>query len=299
MKRDQPSSTAQLIARGIVFVAHDKRWKHLVWPRAAGLSAGFLQAASRRARLLLRLLRCPWFRALVWRVESLALPGILLHYAARKRYLEDAARQALQDGIQQIVVLGAGFDTLAWRLHDECEVVFIEADHAATQRIKRRCQSLAFPRLHFLEIDFSRQSLAKRLEDCPHYSPAHRTLFIAEGLLMYLKPSQVADMFEEVAAPHNRFAFTFMEIQRDGRPNFRHCNALVGLWLRWRGEPFRWGLRRDELAPFLQARGWELRETADAEVLRRRYLQGQKPLAEGERIAIADCLPPKPGCEYH
>ena len=67
------------------------------------------------------------------------LPGILLHYALRKRFIEESARAFLERGGQQLVVLGAGFDTLAARIAEERPgVVCVEVDHPATQETKRR-----------------------------------------------------------------------------------------------------------------------------------------------------------------
>jgi methyltransferase (TIGR00027 family) len=113
----------------------------------------------------------------------------LLHYIVRKRYLEDVARECLAEGIRQVVVLGAGFDTLAWRLHHEySEVCFIELDHPATQQAKKQIlQKHGYipQNLRLLPLDLAQTSLQDSLLACPHYNPALPSLFIAEGLLMY------------------------------------------------------------------------------------------------------------------
>jgi methyltransferase (TIGR00027 family) len=298
MKPDKPSSTARLIARSLVFVARDARLGKLVPPRATEASEWFVRATSARAHQLLWLIDRRWFRALVALLESLTIPGILLHYIVRKRFLEDIARQALASGTRQVVVLGAGFDTLALRLHSEfASVTFIEIDHPATQKIKSQVlqgRGSLNSNLHLLPLDLAGDSLADGLLPCPFYQSDARTLFVAEGLLMYLEAGRVDQLFHFVAqhsGKGSRFAFSFLEPQRNGKINFRRGSRVIDWWLNWRDEGFRWGIKRPELESFLAARGLVLQETAGTQVLRGRYLQDQSMararLAQGEYLGVA------------
>jgi methyltransferase (TIGR00027 family) len=299
MTPDKPSATARLIARSVVFMAHDPKLGHLVPPRAAEASTWFLKATSPHANRLLWLIDRRWFRALVALVEAMTMPGILLHYIVRKRYLEDVARESLGSSTDQVVVLGAGFDTLVLRL---CEgfptATFVEIDHPVTQKIKaqvlqsHRCTN---SNLHLLPVDLGRESLTDSLLTYPHYKRDVRTLFVAEGLLMYLEPNAVNDLFRFIARHSgrgSRFAFTFLEPQRKGKVNFRRGSRIIDLWLNWRGEGFRWGIKRQELGSHLAARGLSLHEITGARALRRRYLRDQATtrahLAQGEYIGVAE-----------
>src|SRR2546430_15367 len=80
MKADSPSSTALLIARATVFVARDPQLGYLVPPLAAEASAWFIEACSCHAGRLLGRVSRRWIRWLVWAVERLTVPGILLHW---------------------------------------------------------------------------------------------------------------------------------------------------------------------------------------------------------------------------
>ena len=241
-------------------------------------------------------------RLLISAVERLTIPGINLHYALRKRYLEETARAALRQGFRQVVVFGAGFDTLALRLHESHPASqFIEIDHPATQRSKEReivRRNLRKENLHFIALDLTRQNLEEQLRGADFYRAGERTLFIAEGLLMYLAPGEVDELFGLVrrlgGAARSRLAFTFMEPRADGRIAFHRSTRAVDLWLRWRGEPFKWGISRKHLDSYLAARGFRLREIATAGTFRRRYLAeprfSQLTLADGEYICIADSV---------
>src|SRR5215468_7749967 len=139
MKPHRYSATAYLIARAMVFVSRDAELGHLVPMQAAEISRWIVEACSRHGRLLLSAMDWPWFRRVVHLVEQATIPGLFLHYALRKLAIEEVVRASLAEGFTQVVVLAAGFDTLALRLQAEFPSVrFIEMDHPATQAVKEK-----------------------------------------------------------------------------------------------------------------------------------------------------------------
>jgi len=64
--------------------------------------------------------------------------GLRLFIAMRSRFAEDSARRAIAHGVRQILVLGAGLDTFAYRLEQTPDLRIFELDHPATQAEKRR-----------------------------------------------------------------------------------------------------------------------------------------------------------------
>src|SRR5207249_3443339 len=151
-----PSATAILIAASIAYSARDPSLVSLLPLQAAPLSDWVLADRLPQGRCLLWALQQPWFRALIRLLERMTLPGIQAHYLVRKRAIEEITRQALQEGVRQVVALGAGFDSLCWRLHTEYETtLFFEVDHPGTQQIKRQVlerRTLLRPNLQFLPI---------------------------------------------------------------------------------------------------------------------------------------------------
>ena len=91
-----------------------------------------------------------------------------LFIAMRSRFAEDSARAAISRGVRQILVLGAGFDTFAYRLESPEGLRVFELDHPATQSDKRRRLAragLAEPRhVRFVAHDFERGSMTAALE---------------------------------------------------------------------------------------------------------------------------------------
>src|SRR6267142_5510956 len=136
MREDRPSSTSTLIAAATVFLARDARVSDLVPAGAAEWCACCLEALS--SLKTAETLSHPTLRWAARLAERATIPGLLAHFMLRKRWVEEAARAALADGIGQLVIVGAGFDTLAARLAPEFpKTKFIEVDHPATQHYKR------------------------------------------------------------------------------------------------------------------------------------------------------------------
>jgi methyltransferase (TIGR00027 family) len=255
VRADRPSSTATLIAAATVLLARDRRWAHLVPGGAAEICARCLHGFWSLA---------PRLRWLAWAAERATIPGLMLHFMLRKRRIEDAVRGALERGCRQVVVLGAGFDTLAARLGPQFPSVrFIEIDHPATQAVKHA--AVARQNLHYVAADLARTSLAAALAASP-YERNSPSVFVIEGLLMYLTPEEMAALFAsigELQPQGSEVVFTVMEPRRDGRLAFHNATwlerALLALWK----EPFKSAVSRDVLPRALGQWGLRLRNVAD------------------------------------
>ncbi|MEZ5426983.1 MAG: SAM-dependent methyltransferase [Pyrinomonadaceae bacterium] len=301
MKKDKPSNTARIVARNIAQVAAADKTGHLVAPEAIRLNAALLKGFSAKgSHLPESASRLRWRQMLFRFYERLTIRGLALHQALRKRHIETLVRAALTDeGFRQVVVIGGGLDTLAGRLCREFPGVnFLEIDHPATQKMKRETiEKLdgTGGNLHFLAVDLTRRTLEECLRKHPAYRADAKTVFVCEGVLMYLSEAQVAEVFDFIkkqAAP--RFIFTFMERGRSGRTDFRNSTVLVRLWLKWKKEPFKWGIDAEEMEGFLSRLGFTQKTLATAEDFRRIYLEPNglvgEPLAEGENLCVAETV---------
>jgi methyltransferase (TIGR00027 family) len=240
----------------------------------------------------LKIVRQSWFRPIAKLIERITIPGILLHYALRKKCIRELARSALANGVAQVVILGVGFDPLSSELQREFPTArFWEIDHPATQRHKvRACSEIGIERVHFVAVDLSAAGLEGEALISSGFDPAKRAFWIAEGLLMYFTADVVSSLMKTLStlsAPGSEFAFTFMEKQGYGQLRFDSQTKLVDSWLRRRGEPFLWGTTRSELAEFMQA--WRVIRFFDHNDLRQMHSgSADEVIAKGEVICLAE-----------
>lgn len=291
MQDEQASRTALLIAGSLVLLHNDPKYLRLVSKTSADLCARVLENHSAQTRWFSKIVRQHWFRPIARLVERLTIPGILVHYALRKKCIGELVRSALASGVAQVVILGAGFDPLSSELQQEFSAAeFWEIDHPATQRYKKRaCSEIGVERVHFVAVDLNATDLDGNALSSDGFDPAKRTFWIAEGLLMYFAADTVSSLIKTLStlsAPGSEFAFTFMEKQQDRHVRFDSQTKLVDSWLRRRGEPFLWGTTGSELTRFIQP--WCVIRFFDHNDLRRMESGlADETIARGEVICLA------------
>jgi methyltransferase (TIGR00027 family) len=285
----QASNTAKVIAASTILLASDPRTSAQVAPGAAALCQ-ILLSGSRADRWLAKSAMHPSTRAL-WRwVERLTLPGIMSHYWHRKRWIESRCRDAITEGFKRVVILGAGFDTLGLRLSAALrQIDVIEIDHPATQGAKRRAlagNAVALSdNLRFIALDLSVEPLPAIL-----FNDSKATLFIIEGVLMYLSPADMARLFDglsKLSGDRMRILFSFMTKWPDGGSGFRPHSWLIERWLAWRDEPFTSALEPEAMQDFLAAHRFRLVEMA----LTRQFTEqsaARVPMLEGENLVVCE-----------
>lgn len=296
MRTGRASATAEFVAQGTFFLSRDPRLGSVVPAGAPELAERCLGEGAALKLALLRFASSPLIRPLAWRMERAFLPGLLLHHALRKRFIEEHARAFLARDPAQLVVFGAGFDSLALRVaRSRPRTSCIELDHPDTQGRKRRALGdSAPPNLELVPADLGRESPGATLSRAQQFSPGRPTFCVLEGVSMYLQEASIVRTLAAVASlgPGTRLAWTYLTPDAEGRIAFRRSSVgWVNAWLASKGEPFTWGLARPQLADFLGRCGLRVAEVADARTLRSRYLseaQASEPLAEGEEICLCE-----------
>jgi methyltransferase (TIGR00027 family) len=178
------------------------------------------------------------------------------YLAARTAFFDRIVTGALDEGMRQIVIGGAGYDGRALR-YAKPEVRWFEVDHPATQADKReRLDRLGLDIAHvrYVAADFAADPVADLLLAAGLDANAP-SLFLLEGVAAYLEPAvvdAVLDQFRQVAGPGSRLALSVSlsgEFDRDGRAGFRASVAA-------RGEPLRSAFTADQAKGVLARAGW-------------------------------------------
>jgi methyltransferase (TIGR00027 family) len=185
--------------------------------------------------------------------------------AARTAFFDRATLTAIDDGVGQIVILAAGYDARAMRFAAP-GVRFYELDHPATQQDKRRrLAEIGAPLDNAVHIthDFNRDGLPGALAE-HGYSVDRPSLFICEGLLLYLERPVIERLLTEVrscAAQGSRLALNAREITGTRSPTARARAVPHRLLLTAIGEPRRSVFRPGELDELLSRTGWQTVDT--------------------------------------
>jgi methyltransferase (TIGR00027 family) len=243
----------------------------------------------RSMRMPIRLTRVPLLGNGILALGDLLLPGGWGNVVGRTCFIDSALCCALRDGVDQVVILGAGYDCRAYRLPELGGARVFEVDHPKTQsrkhRILNRLLSSVPANVTFVPIDFDRQSLATAMAN-KGLVPGRRSFFIWEGVIQYLNPESVDATLRYVAeasCSDSYLAFTYVDLGLvRGTKSFRGAKRLTRL-VRLFGEPFTFGIDPSDLRSFLQARGLELVEDVGGSVYVERYFAPR-----GRRLSVND-----------
>ena len=223
-------------------------------------------------------------------------PGVLGFLLARERYIDDTLQASLDEGLQQLVILGAGFDSHAYRfegLRDGVKV--FEVDHPATQADKLKKLNQMFGRfpeyVTYVPVDFNSQILANRLLESG-YRPDLKSLFIWQGVCMYLIAAAVDTTLAFVvkcAASGSAIVFDYIYqsvlegVQVHGEVrNMRRYRFMTG-------EGLTFCIPEGTVEAFLKKRGFRLVEDVNADNLKQAYFTGKnaaRKVASGYGIAL-------------
>lgn len=185
-------------------------------------------------------------------------PGIFEGIGRRKIFMNEQVLEAIEAGATQVLVVGAGFDTLGLRLAGEYpDILFMEIDHPDTSRAKSRAlHRIGQPdNLVTVAEDLSQHSLSQVLEDTGSWDAKVRSVAVAEGLLYYLNFEAVAMLFHELRASMAKGSHVAFSHLFDGS-SYR----LARVALRFGGEPWLSHADSEDLPDYIGA-GWRVLKT--------------------------------------
>jgi len=229
-------------------------------------------------------------------IRFFAAKGIYEYVIARTKYIDAVFRQALSDQVSQILLFGAGFDTRALRFQEEVRQTRIfELDAPATQEAKigqyqKRRLSIP-PNVMFVPIDFDRESLPLKLDQAG-FKRDERSLFILEGVLMYLQPQSVAQTLQtiqDMASTGSEVVFDYIYASVLRHKNIYYGEKGTSESMAKAGEQWHFGIEKGEIVPFLSGYGFELHDHRDARELEDMYFKDRSGRTVG-RVNGTHCL---------
>ncbi|HEY6966091.1 MAG TPA: SAM-dependent methyltransferase [Burkholderiales bacterium] len=208
---------------------------------------------------------------------------------ARTLYIEAALRSAAADGATQVVVLGSGFDSRAYRYRaSHPQLRFFEVDLPATIEEKKKRIAAALGAVpdyvRYAPIDFDRQTLEEVLPALG-FDAGQKTFFILEGVTMYVKQAGNAATLRFIArnsAPGSRVVYDYV-LQRvvEGKFDGMYAIAENALAVALLDEPFVTGWTPSGAAAFARQQGLKVVEDLGTKELTQRCLTGSDGKPDG------------------
>lgn len=220
--------------------------------------------------------------------------GLHAHIVLRVRYADEVCEAAIRDGIDQIVLLGAGFDTTSLRKAAAAVTIF-EVDAPTTQQDKRPVTERLLPTSVIAEIvwvpcDFEKNGLQKQLIGSG-FDPVRPSVVVWLGVSMYLTGQAIdatmADL-AELCAPGSRLVVDYIDANVvTAHPRWKSA-ARVARMVARRGEPYRSGFTATELDALFAAHGFQGADHATVSALLQRYdPAGTRGLCDDDWLGIA------------
>jgi len=215
-----------------------------------------------------------------------AMPGLGNTAVARVRYIDDTVKAALKDGIKQLVILGAGYDTRAYRIEGADKVRVFEVDHPDTVAYKMDKIKEIFGALPthvtYVKADLEIVSLGRRLAESG-YNSKKKTLFVLEGLIMYLPPGAVDETLTFIAHNVGKGSAVVFDYGRvvsnikDDKDMKTAINAYNSI--KERGDLIKSGIA-EPIEKFLGDRGFTRVKNMDAPDFKKAYFHGNNASRE-------------------
>ena len=200
----------------------------------------------------------------------------------RSKYTEEILEQAIKDGVEQYIILGAGLDTFSFRCQELAQKLQVfEVDHPLTQAFKQqRITQLGWEipaNLHMVPVDFNRDSLISSLQNAS-YQSNELSLFSWLGVTVYLPRERVDETLLAVAGnakPGSSIVFDYMDIVAFNSQKAEDSVKANMRTVREVGEPMITGFDPTTLGEELSTLGWELQENLSPDYIEQRYFQGR------------------------
>ena len=205
-------------------------------------------------------------------------------------------------GVEQVVLLGAGYDSRPFRFQDAlADVRVFEVDHPGTQARKRRMlervDEASPANLSYIPVDFNQQSLQEALAESRLLAADKKTLFLWEGVSYYLPQQVVEGVLDFVSgcAAGSSIVFDYATRGFVNGDIGTYGGKQVARWLKKIREPFLFGLDPEETKEFLRGRKLHIVSDLGPQELEQSYLRTKDGRCLGRDVRSR----PHGACESH
>ena len=231
----------------------------------------------------------PLRKLALWYLER-KHPFILDCIPARTRYIDEYVNKCIDDGLDQLIILGAGYDSRAYRIERlKGRVTVFEVDHPATQMLKReKVKKMLDPlpsNVVYVPLDFNKETLPQRMLQS-RYDKDKKSLFIWEGVTPYLTAEAVDETLRFVAGnsgPGSSIIFSYIlksvvdgTCQLEGAQEIRKAFSRGGIadLSSDQGDRLMFGIEEGSIEAFLSERGFQQIKDISGDYYEAEYFTG-------------------------
>lgn len=215
--------------------------------------------------------------------KEVIFKGVANSIAARVRYFDDFVEKCVDNGLEQLVILGAGYDTRAYRL--EClkiNVKVFEIDHPSTQQVKIEKIKEIFGsvpgHVEYIPMDFEKQVLDESFLKSG-YDSSKKTLFLMEGLTLYIMPKTVDGILSFIVTNSikgSTVIFDYGCLSEDINENKdKETSKNLRKFMKESGETMKFGLNEGNLEEYLAMFGFSDITNVTSEDYKKLYFDGK------------------------
>jgi methyltransferase (TIGR00027 family) len=223
--------------------------------------------------------------------------GIYEYVIARTKYFDTAFATALEENFDQIVIFGAGFDSRAIRFENfNNGTIVFELDVPATQNEKLKAyqtKKIPIPKnLVFVSIDFNKELLESKIAQAG-FVAGRRTLFLLEGITMYLSPIAVENTFRFLSSVScSGCVVVFDHIYKGVLRGENKYYGEEGMYQKVAksGENWTFAFDEDEVEPFLRKYGFKIKDRNGSLALEDKYFKNSEGTILGKISGIHEIV---------
>jgi methyltransferase (TIGR00027 family) len=231
-----------------------------------------------------------------WVKKNVMNDGSYEFIIARTAFYDNIVKQELGGNIPQIVLLGAGYDSRAYRFKDIIkDTIIYELDAVSTQRRKiemlEKAEIKIPANVRFVEADFTKDSIIDLLAGAG-YKKDLKTLFIWEGVTYYLKRGDIdktLEMIKNSTPVGSILCFDYVMTAPDMKNRYKAKEVMEKMKLMYSAEQVHRGFEEGGMGEYLKGKGFELVEHFNPEEMEKKYLM-QKGGTTAGKVTAVFCL---------
>ena len=210
-------------------------------------------------------------------IRKLCPKGIYDYVIPRTKIVDEIFLNAISNNFDQILLLGAGFDTRGLRLVDENapqSIFELDVTTTISDKLKQYKKRNIDPgKIKYVEIDFNTEQIEDKLSEAG-FKSNKKTLYILEGITMYLNEDAINEDFKfikKTAGENSEVVFDYIYQSVLNQENLYYGEQEIYQRVKKDGEGWTFGIEKGKIEEFLQKRGFELIEHFNSDELEAKF----------------------------